>query len=313
MDSAPPKVSFGLPVRNRDQFVGRAIESLLCQSLEDIEIVISDNASTDRTSQICQEYASRDRRIRYSRNERDLGVYENFNRLVGMSRGTYFRWLGSDDWVEPDYAKACYEAFEADPRCTGATTYQMHVDDQGKRFYREHEGPRVDSDRPDERFLRMLWFLHREHWLMDPVFCMYRRSALANTRLFLTMARADRILSAELALAGPYCHVPRCLSNRRFRYESEEMTAARCRTPGEIELDATPFTRVKELLRAVRRAPLSRSQSARCQAAAIGFVLEDIRGDAMLSLRTHLYANARRVGLSRARLRALSARFSGHD
>ena len=65
---AAPLVSVGLPVRNREGLVGLAIELVLCQSFGDFELIISDNDSTDRTAEICDGYARRDRRIRFYRN-----------------------------------------------------------------------------------------------------------------------------------------------------------------------------------------------------------------------------------------------------
>lgn len=311
MSSAAPTVSFGLPVRNGERHIHRVVGSLLAQTLDDIEVVISDNDSTDRTPEICREYAARDRRVRFCPNDRNIGILANFNRLPGLARGTYYRWIGCDDWLEPDYAAECVAAFEAHPEAIAVSTYQAHVDDEGRRVYREHRGARVTSSEPDERFARMLWFLHQEHWLFDPIFSMFRRDVLLDSALHRPVAGADRILAAELALKGPYAHVPRQLSNRRLVYETEEDVARRCQPPeGPPNVDSE-WRRFTELLDVVRQAPLSPRQRARCRIAALRYFLLDVRYRRWMRLRPRLSALARRLGVSRTQLRALTSR--SHD
>jgi glycosyltransferase involved in cell wall biosynthesis len=122
MSPGAPKVTIGLPVRNGERFLERAIDSVLGQTFDDLEPVISDNASTDRTQEICASYASRDPRVRVFRNDPDIGVLRNFNRLVELARGEYFRWLGVDDWLELDYVSECVAALDANPHCIAVTT-----------------------------------------------------------------------------------------------------------------------------------------------------------------------------------------------
>ena len=74
-----PRVSIGLPVCNGENYLKQALDSIMAQTYTDFELIISDNASTDRTAQICKEYANRDPRIRYYRNEKNLGAARNFN------------------------------------------------------------------------------------------------------------------------------------------------------------------------------------------------------------------------------------------
>ena len=69
-----PKVAIGLPVYNGQNYVARAIESILSQTFEDFELIICDNCSGDDTENICREFAANDRRIRYYRNERNIGA-----------------------------------------------------------------------------------------------------------------------------------------------------------------------------------------------------------------------------------------------
>ena len=110
MRQGVPRVSFGLPVRDGERFLRRALESLGRQEYSDFEVVIADNQSSDATPDIAREFASQDARFRYIRNETDIGQIENFNRVFELSRGPFFRWIGSDDWVEPSYTGRCVAA-----------------------------------------------------------------------------------------------------------------------------------------------------------------------------------------------------------
>lgn len=96
-----PTISVGVPVYNGEDYLPELMHSLLDQTFTDIEIVICDNASTDRTPQICAEFARRDPRVRYFRNERNIGPLNNYNRVFHLSRGKYFCWMAHDDFLDP--------------------------------------------------------------------------------------------------------------------------------------------------------------------------------------------------------------------
>src|SRR2546426_7984873 len=98
MKNQSPLVSIGLPVYNAENFVAEAIQCVLSQTYSDWELVISDNASTDRTVSICREFTDRDGRIRLYQNKRNLGISLNFNHAFQRSRGRYFAWLAHDDF-----------------------------------------------------------------------------------------------------------------------------------------------------------------------------------------------------------------------
>src|SRR5882762_1549884 len=110
-----PRISIGLPVYNGENFITDALESILGQTYTDFELIISDNASTDRTEALCKSYAARDPRIRYWRNAENLGAARNFNRVFELSSGEYFKWTAHDDVLAPDYLEKCIEASDRDP------------------------------------------------------------------------------------------------------------------------------------------------------------------------------------------------------
>ena len=97
------KVSIGLPVYNGEDFLKYAIDSLLAQTFRDFELIISDNASTDNTPKICQEYVLRDKRIRYIRQNNNMGALWNFNFVLKQSNKEYFIWVSSDDKLHPEF------------------------------------------------------------------------------------------------------------------------------------------------------------------------------------------------------------------
>jgi glycosyltransferase involved in cell wall biosynthesis len=217
--TARPLVSFGLPVRNGAPTIAQAIESVVAQTLEDWELVISDNQSSDGTSEICASFAARDERIRHVPSARDLSIHENFRAAFHHSRGTYFRWHGDDDWLEPLYAERAVAALSGSPGSVLCTTVQQ--------YHREgHPLPVNDPipilggiDSPDagDR-VRALLHLFRNggHLGIDPVYSLARRDVAAQTGLQDSIRDGDFVYSCEMALLGPFVHVPEVLAHRRL-------------------------------------------------------------------------------------------------
>src|SRR5207249_8374729 len=102
-ESLKPLVSVGMGVYNAEATLRRAIESVLCQDYGHFELIISDNASTDRTGDICRALAEQDSRIVYSRQASNRGVGWNFNHVVGLATGKYFMRMSHDDVRAPTY------------------------------------------------------------------------------------------------------------------------------------------------------------------------------------------------------------------
>src|ERR1700687_633000 len=105
--TSQPLVSIGLPTYNRAVGLGRAIESVLAQDYRNIELIVSDNASTDETERLCTEYCRRDSRVRYLRQETNRGAISNFRAVVAHAQGEFFMWLGDDDWLDQGYLSEC--------------------------------------------------------------------------------------------------------------------------------------------------------------------------------------------------------------
>lgn len=211
-----PRVSYGLPVRNGERYIRRAIDSLLAQDFDDFEIVISDNASDDLTGPICKDYASRDHRIRYSLNDSNIGQIANVNKVFELSRGTYYRFIGADDWLEPEYTMRCVEILDAHPEWIGVSTYYDFHREDGSCSYLEYTGERLESRMPHRRFGRMMWLLLADGRISDLLYSIIRREALLKTNLLRYVPSTDKVLAAELSLVGAFGHIPERLAHRRW-------------------------------------------------------------------------------------------------
>ena len=106
---AQPLVSIGLFVYNGERFIEDALHSILGQTFTDFELIISDNASTDQTGEIAHSYALRDKRIRYYRNEKNMGAGWNVRRVYELATGKYFKQAAVDDLLESDFLRQCVE------------------------------------------------------------------------------------------------------------------------------------------------------------------------------------------------------------
>lgn len=215
MKKVVPRVSFAVPVRNGERYIGKLIQSILEQTFYNFEIVVCDNGSSDKTREVVQAFAERDDRIKCHFNETDIGQIENFNRVFHLSRGQYIRWIGADDWLEMTYTEKCVKLLDNEPTLIGVTTYTvLHYDDgREKRF--EYEGERLESPDPSVRFTRLMWLLSKGLLYYSPLSALFRRDALEQTQLFQVTSDTDFVLVAELSVAGRFGHIPEHLVHRR--------------------------------------------------------------------------------------------------
>src|SRR5262249_47081143 len=110
-----PLVSIGVPVYNGEAFIERALDALCAQDYEHLEIIVSDNASTDNTPKICRAAAERDDRVLYLSTDVNRGAARNFARRVHVAQGPYFKWAAADDLCRPEFVATCVAVLEADP------------------------------------------------------------------------------------------------------------------------------------------------------------------------------------------------------
>lgn len=115
-----PKVTVGMPTYNNEKFIRNAIDSILAQTFDDFEFIISDNASTDSTPSICQEYAKSDKRIRYIRQSQNMGPIWNFNFVLQEAKGEFFMWAAADDYWLPTFLQKNVLALDNDHDIVGS-------------------------------------------------------------------------------------------------------------------------------------------------------------------------------------------------
>lgn len=114
-DTGIPLVSVLMTSYNRERYIGEAIESVLASSWKDFELIICDDASKDQTVAIAKTYAEKDSRIHIHVNETNLGDYRNRNKIASLARGTYIKYLDSDDQIYPWGLEAMVRCMEAFP------------------------------------------------------------------------------------------------------------------------------------------------------------------------------------------------------
>jgi glycosyltransferase involved in cell wall biosynthesis len=201
-----PRVSVGIPVFNGERFLAETLDSILAQTFKDFEIVISDNASTDRTEQICRSYGARDPRIRYYPNDTNRGAAWNHNRVFELARGEYFKWQSHDDLCSPEFLEACVSALDCDPRIVLCFTQTQIVDAEGRPVskYRVPAMTRMDSRYPYQRFHGAIC---PDHWCFE-VYGLGRTAVLLQTPLIASYTGSDRVLLADLALRGRFREIP---------------------------------------------------------------------------------------------------------
>lgn len=267
MPPGDPLVSICLPVRNGEKRLEPAVRSVLAQDHADLELVISDNASTDGTEELCRELARADSRIAYHRQAENIGLLNNFVAATGLARGTFMRWIGDDDWLAPTYVSRCLAVFAADERLVLVTTQIDYSGGGEAHETASYSGTALRSDDPVERFAEWLRLLNQSYLLLDPLCGVVRRAAVASVPRR-NMLREDQIFAARLALAGPWGHVPAVLARRGWKDETRTALARRLGVPVWQARVATAL-QCRELLRLVGDADLEPAARRRAQAAVL--------------------------------------------
>lgn len=145
-----PKVSIGMPVFNGEATVCRAIESILAQSHRDFVLIISDNASTDLTADQCARYCRSDSRIRYLRQEVNIGAARNFQAVLESANDKYFMWAAADDWWHPEFIERNLANLVAHPEAI-ASISNVLLD--GKKYNEADSGVSQLIGSPQEKIL----------------------------------------------------------------------------------------------------------------------------------------------------------------
>lgn len=280
MSSYRRKVVIGLPVYNGEKFLEQALVSLLAQTYQDFELIISDNASTDRTEWICRDYARQDPRIHYRRQKKNLGAIPNFNEVFELSDSRYFKWAASDDLCDPTYLGKAVAILDTNPDVVWCHSRFSHIDPDGRLLdesesldvsYRERE-----SASPSARFAAVL---------LDDKGCvdsygLIRSDAIAKTPLYLPYYGPEKIFVAELALMGRYREIPETLFFARVAPQGSgnlESAAAQQAFTDTSVSRGPRLARVRFLLAyldAISRSAPNRREAMRCRLAVLRWLFQ---------------------------------------
>jgi glycosyltransferase involved in cell wall biosynthesis len=268
--NAVPRLSIGLPVYNGENYLAESLDALLGQSYEDFELIISDNASTDGTADICRRYGKQDSRIRYIRQPRNIGLAPNHNFVVEQARGELFKWASNDDLYARDLLGRCIDALDEYPRFVLAHSWTAMIDSSGAVTKAAPYQLATASSRAPERFRSMLFDSGS-----DDSEGVIRTEVLRRTSPYNSYQRSDRTLTAEIGLHGPFYTIPDWLYFRRDHPERAERAFPRVQTwcanldPRRADRLRNPAVRlyaeyVWGYVAAIRRAPLSPADRKEC-------------------------------------------------
>lgn len=204
-----------MPVYNGAKYLRSAIDSILAQTFTDFELIISDNASTDETQAICEEFRDRDARIRYVRNERNMGASWNFNRVYAMSRAPYFKQAAHDDLCEPTFLERCVEVLDADPSVEMVYPRTILIDGNGAEIERFSDTLDLQEARPHERF-QHFHHVFGEWSICHPIFGVMRVAPVRDREILPRFIASDMVLLAELSLHGKIVELPEYLFKLRW-------------------------------------------------------------------------------------------------
>ncbi|MBW2991748.1 glycosyltransferase [Candidatus Woesearchaeota archaeon] len=207
MDNKIPKVSIGMNVYNGENYLKEAIDSILAQTFRDFELIISDNASTDKTEEICRSYAKKDKRVRYYRYNINRGAAWNANNTFKLSKGKYFRWHSHDDLIAPCFLEKCVKVLDNDPGVVLCYSKTRIIDEKGKVKGDYRVKIRTNSKKITKRFCDIVLIGHNCY----QIFGLIRSDILKKSELFGDYSGSDKVVLAELALAGRFCEIPEFL------------------------------------------------------------------------------------------------------
>lgn len=297
--SSPPRVSIGVPVYNGERFLRHTLDSLLAQTFDDFEVIVCDNASTDRTAEIVREYMARDARIHYYRNDQNRGAIFNYHRTLSLASGEYFKWMAGDDIVRPELVLQAVALLDANVNAVLAYSRAAFIDESGCVTHRFDDvmalGPWPTA--VVARTNQALRAVFRDGSAANViVFGLARTSALRAIRPLGNYFGCDFVAVTELALLGEIHQIPSVLSFYR-RHSASSSTYERSpsaarqqqfydpsvtgRARQELQLRRRYF----EVFRAIARAELSLAQRSILTAGAVGCILRRVAWRAGFELR----------------------------
>jgi len=269
-----PVVTIGLAVYNGERYLREALDSLVSQTLRNVEIVICDNASEDATESICREYAARDSRIRYYRNPTNIGGARNENLTCQLATGKYFHFAAHDDVCDPRLLEEGVRVLETRPEAVLMYPGIKRIDECGDLIEAS-----IDSRGTELTPSKRLRSLYRTTKGCEIIYGVVRTDALRRSDLQLNYTDSDRSLLCQLAMFGEFVVVPEYLFSKRVHPEMSVLKfpdwRARMAWFGD-DVASGPslpnWQQLRHLFSIVRRAPLTPAERFRCSIAMVGWV-----------------------------------------
>lgn len=227
-NKSKPLVTIGLPVYNGEKYVRRALDSLLAQDYEHFELIISDNASTDRTAEICREYVGKDRRIQYYRNASNMGAIWNFRRVLEMAQGEYFMWAAHDDQWEPAFMSSLARELETHPEAGVAMSAVERIQPDGTQYDIVRYENETDPANMKHLQIAVAIAARKPYHLF--IYGLFRTDLLKKALDVPPVVAGDRLFMCQMAMATKFRYVDQILyirqmsaSSIRVRYANDEL------------------------------------------------------------------------------------------
>jgi glycosyltransferase involved in cell wall biosynthesis len=279
MDNAVTRLSIGLPVFNGEDYLEDALDSLLGQTFSDFEIIISDNASTDRTKDICQAYMQRDSRIKYYRNQENIGAVQNWYRTFDLSSSEYFACAAHDDIYAPEYMQRCIDILDQNPSVVVCYSKTKVIDEHGKTVGNFEVEIDTTSPKPYLRLYNMIGI----DYLCIQMYGVMRVNALRRTKVYIGYYGCDRNTLAELSLLGQIYEIPEHLFFHRLYPQALGVALNSGRSLQELllldpgtnwNLRFSAVTRFRNYFAAIARTPMSNIERMKCSAQLVRLIAE---------------------------------------
>jgi len=277
---ASPPLTIGLPVYNGAKYLDSALTAILAQDFGDFRLIISDNASTDSTLEICRYYEARDRRITLLCSDSNRGAMWNWRRVLAAADSTYFKWAAHDDICHPTMFRRCMDIFHrSDPSVALVYPKAAFIDETGATLpfdISSHwDSIYTHAARPHVRLTRVLF----ANLFGQPLYGIIKSSVLTQSLPYgLGCVAPDWIKLAEIAMLGTISEVPDVLFYLRYhkdnctkrhshwrdliRWHDPHSRRALLYVPKHVAI-------VIEYLRAIRYLPLSPMDRVLCACTAI--------------------------------------------
>ena len=255
--SAGTRVGIGMPIYNGEKYLEQTLRAHQAQTYDDFSVVITDNASSDRTRELCLDYCASDARFSYLRYPVNVGAPQNFVRSFQRASGEFFRWANADDLPEPGLLEACLDALDKNPDVVLAYGKTRLIDAEGAVIRNYEDNLDLRQPQPSDRFRACF----EQAQLVNIIYGLIRRAPLAKTRLIAPYQGSDVNLIAELSLYGKFFELGKYLFQRRLHpaastWDGDAETQRLFWKPFSQKLLMRSWQSLYEHQRAVLRAPI---------------------------------------------------------